>query len=88
MLIVYLSRAVTTKVGSVGDIRGTLEKALKELGVAHVDLYLIHTPAKLGTDGYPTHEEAWKTMEELKVRLSSLDGRRPKPKLRRSWQSC
>lgn len=49
------------------DIRKAAETSLKNLGVAYIDLYLIHFPMDLGKEGYPTLEEAWKIMEELKV---------------------
>ena len=31
-----------------------------------MDLYLIHWPYEFGKPGYPTHEEGWKVLEELK----------------------
>ncbi|ORY56452.1 alpha-keto ester reductase-like protein [Leucosporidium creatinivorum] len=58
---------ITTKVGSgLKDIRQAFKSSLSKLGVSYVDLYLIHWPYDLGKDGYPTHEEAWKILEELK----------------------
>jgi diketogulonate reductase-like aldo/keto reductase len=62
------SPSVTTKSGpGLKNIRESLQTSLSKLGVSYVDLFLIHWPYDLGKDGYPTHEEAWKIMEELKV---------------------
>jgi len=53
---------ITTKYAG-GDIRGTLETSLKELGLDYVDLYLIHFP-KFIKDG--NYAAAWEVMEKAK----------------------
>ena len=60
---------LTTKVAA--GLKGktaleTLTRQLELLRTSYVDLYLIHWPTDLGKDGFPTHEEAWKQLEEVK----------------------
>lgn len=48
------------------SLSSLVQTQLEKLGVSYVDLYLIHWPYEFGKPGYPTHEEAWKVLEELK----------------------
>ncbi|GAA5888124.1 hypothetical protein JCM6882_000289 [Rhodosporidiobolus microsporus] len=58
---------VTTKSGpGLKDINSSFEGSLKKLGLDYVDLYLIHWPYDFVKPGYPTIQEAWKTLESLK----------------------
>lgn len=49
-----------------GAYRATIEAQLKKLQIDSLDLYLIHWPQDLGKDGFPTIEEAWRQLEEIK----------------------
>lgn len=49
-----------------GKLRENFTSQLSKLGVTYVDLLLIHWPFELGKNGFPTHEEAWLGLEELK----------------------
>ncbi|GAA5894126.1 hypothetical protein JCM8208_002354 [Rhodotorula glutinis] len=58
---------VTTKCGAgLKDIQSSFDGSLKKLGLAHVDLYLIHWPQDFPKPGYPTIEQAWKQLEAIK----------------------
>ncbi|GAA5868454.1 hypothetical protein JCM8547_006280 [Rhodosporidiobolus lusitaniae] len=58
---------ITTKSGpGLKDIRTSFAASLKKLDVDFVDLYLIHWPQDFPKPGYPTIQEAWKVMEEIK----------------------
>lgn len=58
---------MTTKCGAgLKDIPSSFDGSLKKLGLAHVDLYLIHWPQDFPKPGYPTIEQAWKQLEAIK----------------------
>ncbi|GAA5926976.1 hypothetical protein JCM10213_005539 [Rhodosporidiobolus nylandii] len=58
---------VTTKSGpGLKDINASFDASLKKLGLDYVNLYLIHWPYDFPKPGYPTIEEAWKTLEAIK----------------------
>ena len=43
-----------------------MKSQLQKLGVASVDLLLLHWPYDFEKDGKPTNEEAWKQIELIK----------------------
>lgn len=58
---------VTTKIphSKFNDVQGTIKESLKKLGLAYVDLYLIHGPlGALCTPMCPMHK-VWPQMEKL-----------------------
>ncbi|GAA6027022.1 hypothetical protein JCM8097_006047 [Rhodosporidiobolus ruineniae] len=58
---------VTTKSGpGLKDINASFDNSLKKLDLDYVDLYLIHWPYDFPKPGYPTIQEAWKTLESIK----------------------
>jgi len=62
-----LRLAVTTKCGAgLKDIPTSFDSSLQKLGLAHVDLYLIHWPQDFPKPGYPTIEQAWKQLEAIR----------------------
>ncbi|KAF5309834.1 hypothetical protein D9619_010324 [Psilocybe cf. subviscida] len=54
---------ITTKYSGMKDIEASINDSLKKLGVAYIDLYLIHHP-RLAVPDIPT---AWAQMEGLKT---------------------
>lgn len=49
-----------------GKVAENFKSQLAKLQVSYVDLLLIHWPFELGANGFPAHEEAWKSLEALK----------------------
>ncbi|GAA5947297.1 hypothetical protein JCM3765_001613 [Sporobolomyces pararoseus] len=58
---------ITTKAGSgMKDVKKAIDEELEAIGADYVDLWLLHWPYDFGKEGYPSMEEAWKAMIEIK----------------------
>ncbi|GAA5875460.1 hypothetical protein JCM16303_000637 [Sporobolomyces ruberrimus] len=58
---------ITTKAGSgMKDVKKAIDEELEAIGVDCVDLWLLHWPYDFPKPDYPTLEEAWKAMIEVK----------------------
>ena len=60
-------KPVTTKAGSgMKDVRQALDEELEAIGTDYVSSFLLHWPYDFVKDGYPSMEEAWRGMIDLK----------------------
>ena len=60
-------KPVTTKAGSgMKDVRQALDEELEAIGTDYVNSFLLHWPYDFVKDGYPSMEEAWRGMIDLK----------------------
>ncbi|GAA5835143.1 hypothetical protein JCM3766R1_006882 [Sporobolomyces carnicolor] len=58
---------ITTKAGSgMKDVRQALDEELEAIGTDYVNSFLLHWPYDFVKDGYPSMEEAWRGMIDLK----------------------
>lgn len=48
------------------DVKKAIDEELEKIGTDHVDCLLLHWPHDFRKSGFPTMEEAWKAMIEVK----------------------
>ncbi|GAA5978442.1 hypothetical protein JCM5350_001169 [Sporobolomyces pararoseus] len=58
---------ITTKAGSgMKDVKRAIDEELEAIGAQYVDLLLLHWPYDFGKEDYPSMEDAWRAMIEVK----------------------
>lgn len=48
------------------DVKKAIDEELEAIGADYVNLFLLHWPYDFGKEDYPSMEEAWKAMIEVK----------------------
>ena len=67
LAICAFSLIVTSKAGAgMKDVKKAIDEELEALGTDSIDLWLLHWPTDFGKPEFPSMEDAWKAMVEVK----------------------